>query len=338
MVFWRKEDKSKPAGDPQALVARREYDAAIKAYRDLIAAKPGQYMLHHKVADVFCLAGRQSEAMADYGKAAEGYARDGYLIKAAAILKKMQKIEPANAGVARRLADLGQLGSSTGGAPVAAKPEFAQGPEISFDMEEIEEPAAPAPVPPRERASIPVSPMETPKAPPAPAPIPAAAAGKPGAGRATGESQGGPPAMARTPLFSDFSPAELSDVLARLRHHSFPAGDAVVREGEPGESLFVISQGSVRVIGTGPGGKPIELAVLGEGDFFGEVALLTGKPRTATILCEEDTDLLELTRSDLSELESRYPRVREVIEDFYEQRVESTVESMLDAVRLPDPE
>ena len=110
MVFWRKEDKSKPAGDPQALVDRREYDAAIKAYRDLIAAKPGQYMLHHKVADVFCLAGRQSEAMADYGKAAEGYARDGYLIKAAAILKKMQKIEPANAGVARKLADLGQLG------------------------------------------------------------------------------------------------------------------------------------------------------------------------------------------------------------------------------------
>ena len=48
--------------------------------------------------------------------------------------------------------------------------------------------------------------------------------------------------------------------------------------------------------------------------------------------------MLELTRSDLEALEVSHSGIRQVIEDFYEQRVESTVESMLDAVRLPDPE
>jgi hypothetical protein len=327
MAFWRKDDKSKPADDPQAMVARREYDAAIKGYRALLVAKPGKYVFNHKIADVYCLAGRQGESMADYAKAADGYARDGYLIKAAAILKKMQKIEPENADVKRRLDSLGKLGSSTS----VVEPHsggFGAGSEISFDMEMIEEPAS-IPVSGLDEAAPPLPPPAAP--PPRAIPVSGATSEPPSTAPASA-------AMTSTPLFSDFSPTELSDVLARLRHQSFDPGAIIVKEGDPGESLFVLSQGRVRVIGTGPGGKPVTLAELGEGDFFGEVALLTGKPRTATILCEEETEVLELTRSDLADLEGRHPRIRQVIESFYEQRVESTVESMLDAVRLPDPE
>jgi cAMP-dependent protein kinase regulator len=187
-----------------------------------------------------------------------------------------------------------------------------------------------------EPASIPVARADDAEAA-APAAAPAVEAPEGGA-EAIEMVQEAPAGMRETPLFSDFTVAELSDVLARLRHKSFAARERIVGEGDPGDSLFVLCQGRVKVVGTGPGGKPIELAELGEGDFFGEVALLTGKPRTATITCVEETEVLELTREDLEELEGRHPRIRQVIQDFYEKRVEDTVESMLDAVRLPDPE
>jgi cAMP-dependent protein kinase regulator len=79
----------------------------------------------------------------------------------------------------------------------------------------------------------------------------------------------------------------------------------------------------------------VKLAELEEGEFFGEVSLLTGKPRTATITSLDETEVLELTREDLEELEARHPRVRQVIKEFYERRVASTVEAMIQAVRSP---
>ncbi len=333
MAFWRKEEKKKEPHDPQALVARREYDRAIRAYRSLLLTNPDNYVFNHKVADVYCLAGRQRDALADYSKAAEGYARDGFLIKAIAILKKMQKIDPGNADAARRLEELSQQGSSmTGGrAPRAERrEERSGGPEIALDMEEI-----------GEGEGIPVAAPEEAPAPPEGASVaaeaePAAPAGEiPIEPEAAAEPAAPVPArkLAPTPLFSEMTPDELREVLARLRHHAFDAGTTIISEGEPGASMFVIGQGRVRVTATGPRGRQVELAELGEGDFFGEVCLLTGKPRTATITSIEDLVLLELTREDLDELESRHPRVRQVVKEFYDRRVASTVEAMLQEVR-----
>jgi tetratricopeptide (TPR) repeat protein len=311
MPFWsRDKDKEKDSQDPQALVARREYDKAVKAYRAQLAAQPGNYTLNHRIADVLCLAGRQKDSLADYSAAADGYAREGFLIKAVAILKKMQKIDPGNASVEKRLGELGGMGYSNpsrepaAAAPAEAGPKpaaGAEGPDLALDMEAIEDVA----------------------------PIPLAA-----------PDEGGPPTAARmasTPLFSELTAEEMTGVITRLKHHDFPAGSVLVREGDPGESLFVLSQGRVKVTTKGPKGATIELAELKEGDFFGEVSLLTGKPRTATITSVEDTEVLELTRSDLAELQARHPRVRLVVKEFYERRVESTVEAMIQAARGPKP-
>lgn len=300
MAFWSK-DKEKERQDPQALVARKEYEKAIKAYRALIAAQPNNYVLNHKVADVLCLAGRLRDSLPDYSAAADGYAGEGFLIKSVAILKKMQRLDPGNPTVEDRLARLGKVASSSPSvaapAPVQERSPAEGGLEIALDMEEIDD-----------TKPIPVS----------------------------GLDGGAPPVMsgvASTPLFSDMTPIELTEVLGRLRHHEFPAGRVVVKEGDPGESLFVLSEGRVRVTTRDPRGKSVELAELKEGDFFGEVALLTGKPRTATITSVENTEVLELTRADLEALEGRHPRVRQVIQDFYERRVASTIEAMIQAAR-----
>lgn len=306
MAFWSKDKGEKePAQDPSHFVAKKDYPKAIAAYRAQIAAQPENYVLRHKVADVLCLSGKEKDSFADYSAAADGYAREGFLIKAIAILKKMQKIDPANASIEARLSQLSTAGSSAARAAAAAPMDSSPsvgaasgGDELSLDMESIDD-----------QPSIPLASMDD-----------------------------GPPTAARmmvTPLFSELQPDELGGVVGRLRHHSFGPGSVLVNEGEPGESLFVLSQGRVKVTTRGPRGKPVHLAELKEGDFFGEVSLLTGKPRTATITSVEETEVLELTRQDLLELEKSHPRVRDVIKEFYERRVASTIEAMIQAVRSP---
>ena len=71
------------------------------------------------------------------------------------------------------------------------------------------------------------------------------------------------------------------------------AGDVVFREGEPGETMFVIRKGKVRISKQVRGGEKT-FAVLGSGEFFGEMAILTGQPRSATATAIEDVMLLEV--------------------------------------------
>jgi len=307
MAFWSKDKGEKQgAQDPSVYVVRKEYPKAILAYRAQIAAQPNNYLLRHKLADVLCLAGKEKDSLGDYSAAAEGYAREGFLIKAIAILKKMQKLAPANTSVESRLAQLAAAGSSSARAAALATDSppnvggSAGGGDLSLDMEALEE-----------QPSIPPSPM--------------------GAPATTVRS------IAETPLFSDLDADELRGVVGRLRHHAFMAGSVLVREGDPGDSLFVLSEGRVKVTTLGPKGKSVQLAELKEGDFFGEVSLLTGKPRTATITSLDGAEVLELTRSDLEALERKHPRVRDVIREFYEKRVASTIEAMVQAVRSPKP-
>jgi CRP-like cAMP-binding protein len=101
----------------------------------------------------------------------------------------------------------------------------------------------------------------------------------------------------------------------------------ILREGEGGNSVYVITHGSVRVFTT-VHGRNVDLAVLRASDFFGEIAFLTGRPRTATVEAMEETDLLELPEEELIDLIAKRPRVRDVMMRFYEERVQSTIEKV----------
>jgi CRP-like cAMP-binding protein len=76
----------------------------------------------------------------------------------------------------------------------------------------------------------------------------------------------------------------------------------------------------------------MELAALQSGDFFGEIAFLTGKPRTATVETVEESDVLEVAEDDLNEMISKSPRIREVLHNYHEQRAKSTLEKVKDAL------
>ena len=134
-------------------------------------------------------------------------------------------------------------------------------------------------------------------------------------------------------LLKDLSPDEFKQVVAKLNLRHFEEGMVVVKEGDPGDSLFIVVRGEVRVLTHTPMKKEVFLANLGEGEFFGEIALLTGKPRTATVIANATSELLELTKSDYEKIIERYPNVKKVVQEFHVQRTYKTVEAMIQAAQ-----
>ena len=134
-------------------------------------------------------------------------------------------------------------------------------------------------------------------------------------------------------LFASFREGALEDILTSTALRSYQDGDIIVTEGEEGSSLFLIVSGHVKVFTRGERGEHVPLAELGPGDFFGEVSLLTGKPRTATITAKEPVIAIELSKSEVDRIEGDHPEVRSVLEEFYERRAHECVEAVIRRMR-----
>ncbi len=129
-----------------------------------------------------------------------------------------------------------------------------------------------------------------------------------------------------TPLFSDLKKEEFLRVMDKLRVRRFPAQSAICREGEAGDSIFIVSRGRVRIIRRKEKGGNLEVNRLGEGDFFGEFGFFSNSRRTATVEAVEETELLEISKPDLEEITREFPSVAQVLAKFYRERV---LESLL---------
>lgn len=137
-------------------------------------------------------------------------------------------------------------------------------------------------------------------------------------------------------LFSEFTGDALREILTSTSLRSYHEGDIIVTEGESGSSLFLIVSGDVKVFTRGQEGEHIQLAELGPGDFFGEVSLLTGRPRTATITAKNRVMAIELTRASVDGIADEHPEVLEVLKEFYEKRTQDTVEAVIRRLRGSD--
>jgi hypothetical protein len=123
-----------------------------------------------------------------------------------------------------------------------------------------------------------------------------------------------------SPLFKDFSVDEMVAVIQGLRLISVEARKVILRQGDRGDSLFMLTSGRVRAFVKGADGKQTPLADLEEGAFFGEMSVLTGKPRMATVVAVSACELLELDRGTLDGIVAKHPRVLEILEEFARQR------------------
>jgi signal-transduction protein with cAMP-binding, CBS, and nucleotidyltransferase domain len=94
-------------------------------------------------------------------------------------------------------------------------------------------------------------------------------------------------------IFAPLSGEETAMIAEASMSHVFAPGETVIRAGDPGSSMFVVHNGRVSVQ-VSENGKPRTVATLTEGDFFGEMALFTGEPRTANVVAVEETEVLEI--------------------------------------------
>lgn len=129
-------------------------------------------------------------------------------------------------------------------------------------------------------------------------------------------------------LFDGMSEDEIGALLAGLETKIYPDRAIAIEEGDSGDSLFLIKAGKARVVAH-MFGREIELARLGEGDLFGEVAFLTGRPRTASVIAAGPLEAYELNRFDVEQLIERNPGVMSRLEGFYETRVRDTIKKVL---------
>ncbi len=132
------------------------------------------------------------------------------------------------------------------------------------------------------------------------------------------------------PLFAGLDDAAWSALSARLTTRSLARGRVLFHEGDPGDRLYVVTEGKVKLHRTSPDGRENMLAVLGPGDLFGELSLFDPGPRSATVTAVTDTSFFSLSHDDLlkwldgrpdvangllSQLASRLRRANDVVAD-----------------------
>lgn len=129
--------------------------------------------------------------------------------------------------------------------------------------------------------------------------------------------------LKNTPLFAQFTEAELQALLGVAKEREFEAGKTIVREGDSGVGFYLILNGQVEV----RKGQKM-LAKLGAGQFFGEMALVLDTPRTADVVALEKTKCLLLTRWDLRALISSYPDIAMKIQSELANRLLKTNQAL----------
>jgi hypothetical protein len=133
----------------------------------------------------------------------------------------------------------------------------------------------------------------------------------------------GSAARVESPLFTSFSEAELVAVIGGLELLSFEPGDIIITQGEAGDSMFVLTDGITKAFVRDASGHHKQVREMEEGTFFGEISILTGQPRTATVTAATRCELLELDRKTLDSITETHPHVREVLQQFCDERLKN---------------
>lgn len=343
-------DLVKLRNEATQLALKGKLDKALAVYQEIVKADPKDIKTWVKIGDLYRKMGRNAQAVDIYAKAAGSFALSGFLMQAISVNKMILEIDPNHAQTQSALAELYAQKEGESAAPQASGGAVrgASASVLALLKKKGDGDAPPAPTP-------------TPAAAPAAAVAPAAA---PAASEAPAEPAGDTMDAPRfdaldldladdlfdqimredvvvmetpdeaavvlnrlpqIPLFSHLKPDEFMGVVEKINLRRFDVGDKIIKEGEPGEAFYIIARGKAKVSKKDPKGKDVEVAVIQEGEFFGEFAFFSESVRHASVTVSEEMEALEIDRGDLAELITRYPRIQEVMAQFYKERLIGTM-------------
>lgn len=120
-------------------------------------------------------------------------------------------------------------------------------------------------------------------------------------------------ALASVPPFAALSEDDKADIAERLQYAPFARGDVITKQGNKAHWLYILAFGEAEVLYEPPGGAPQPIGTLHAGQFFGEMALLTGDARAATVIAKTDVECYRLDRASFQELLARKPQIADEI-------------------------
>ena len=139
------------------------------------------------------------------------------------------------------------------------------------------------------------------------------------------------------PLLARLPDGDLSALASRGRVRSYRSGDAIFREGEPGDSLHMVIEGQVRIVVLSAVGEEVTVTYLGPGECVGDLALLDGRPRSASALASQATKTLVVTRGDFRRWLRERPQAAFALLETLSLRVRRTDEALADLALLDLP-
>ncbi|MFI5311963.1 MAG: Crp/Fnr family transcriptional regulator [Gemmatimonadales bacterium] len=115
--------------------------------------------------------------------------------------------------------------------------------------------------------------------------------------------------LATVPLFRSIDAAETGRFAEAIREKSYPKGSVILFEDDPGDALFIVREGRVKVVLVAEDGREVILGLLGVGEYFGELSLIDDQPRSAHVIAMEDAVMLVLRREDFRKRVEANPSV-----------------------------
>jgi small-conductance mechanosensitive channel/CRP-like cAMP-binding protein len=141
--------------------------------------------------------------------------------------------------------------------------------------------------------------------------------------------------LLRQPLFTGMQADELAELGQSAIHLRFGTREKIIEQGKPGKSMYILAGGSAEVR-VEHEGELVQVGRLGQGDCFGEISLLTGEPRTATVIAESDCEVVKIEKSAMRALLLKHPRLTETLSETLAAR-RSILEAEINAFRTNQP-
>jgi CRP-like cAMP-binding protein len=274
-------------------VRKGDVPGALHAYAAIVQLQPTNLDARMRVGDVLLAMGHAQSAAVVWTALAKLAANGGYPLRALVALKLLTALEPALGALMGSLGDLYSVESKRLGKGVRLAPgDPAQALPPTLDLSH-------------------------------PPPVDQLVAGvEKVASDLTGAQF--PERLPPIPVLSELSASAFAAMLPAIKLVRAPAGVAIISEGEPGASFFVLASGEVRVTKRRVGADDedvVELARLHEGAIFGEMALVSAAPRSATVTAVRDADLLEFDRETLAALARDVAPLAAALDKFTRERL-----------------
>ena len=138
------------------------------------------------------------------------------------------------------------------------------------------------------------------------------------------DTENGAVYLKQVPLFADLADEDIRELMAVARRRIFRSGEVIFHRDDPGQVLYVIKEGKVKISLISPEGQEISLVVFGKGECFGEFAILDGLPRSADAIALERVECYTLQRSDFHKTIMKNPKIAIQVMEVLSRRLRTT--------------